>query len=147
MGQAKQRNAEIQRIKQEGNLTKQAFAKMSAQQQANVMEAMRRLIRDYQTLTVIDNMGYNIHEVSVAFKDLNLVYCVDSTAKSFADFDRAYMTGYDNCDWAGNPAVYMAWMLQEIGYDGLNDIRKSGFKDGVKQSQLEILVPNYAEAA
>lgn len=120
---------------------------MSAQQQANVMEAMRRLIRDYKTLTVIDNMGYNIHEVSVAFKDLNLVYCVDSTANSFADFDKAYITGYDNCDWAGNPAVYMAWMLQEIGYDGMKAISQSGFKDGVKQSNLEILVPNYSEVA
>jgi hypothetical protein len=147
MGQAKQRTAEIQRIKQEGNLTKQAWSKMSAQQQVNIMTAMTRLIRDYKTLTIIDNMGYNIHEVSVVFKDLNLVYCVDSKAKSFSDFDKAYMTGYDNCNWAGNPAVYMAWMLQDIGHDGLNAIRKSGFKDGIKQSQLEIFVPNYSEVA
>jgi hypothetical protein len=131
------------RLQQESNDTQDLLKSMPVAEQIKLFEATKRLIRDWDTLEQVSQLGYPIHETSVHFEDLNLVYCVTGQAKCFSELDQGYFTGYDNNNWQGNPGVLMAMMVSEIGVEGVKAIRKSGFKNGLKKSELKLLVPNY----
>lgn len=131
------------RFQQESQNTQDLLESMPVAEQARLFEATKRLIRDWDTLEQVGQLGYPIHETSVHFEDLNLVYCVTGTAKCFSDLEQGYFTGYDNNRWQGNPGVLMAMMVSELGVEGVKAIRKSGFKNGLKKSELKLLVPNY----
>ena len=134
---------QVARFQQQSKATQDLLKSMSADEQTRLFTATHRLIRDWDTLEQVSQLGYPIHETSVHFEDLNLVYCVTAEAKCFSDLEQGYFTGYDNNRWQGNPGVLMAMMVSEVGVEGVRAIRKSGFTNGIKKSQLKLLVPNY----